>query len=85
MVWELGSWGAGNWSLVDENGLFVKFGTSAKVSLVPAAMPPNIYEEGISIDLVVDGLEMMLSLGWKDRSRIIELWQDRGTSILQSQ
>lgn len=80
-----GTWGPGSWSLVDEDGLFVKFGTSVKLSLVPAAISPNVYEEGTSIDLVVDGLEMMLRLGWKEGSRIIELWQDCGSAILERQ
>ncbi|KAK9388693.1 hypothetical protein V1515DRAFT_417573 [Lipomyces mesembrius] len=57
------SWGPGNWNLVDENGLFAKFGTSAKIFLAPAAIPPNVYKEENSIYLVADGLEMMLRLG----------------------
>lgn len=80
-----GSWGTGKWSLVDENGLFVRFGASVKMPLVAAAIPPNVYEEGDSIDLVVDGLEMMLRLGWKDGSRMIELRQDGQSKVLERQ
>lgn len=78
-----GDWGPGNWSLVYENGLFLKLGNSTKACLVPAAIPPNVYEKETSIDLVVDGLEMMLRLGWKEGSRIIELWQNRAITILE--
>ena len=80
-----GSWGLGKWSVFDDNGLFVKFGTAAKIPLVPAAIPPTVYKEGDSIDLVVDGLEMMLRLGWKEGSRIIELRQDGESKILEMQ
>lgn len=80
-----GSWGCGKWSLVDENGLFVRFGNSAKMPLAPAAIPPSVYREGDSIDLVVDGLEMMLRLGWKEGSRIVELRQDGESKILERQ
>jgi len=43
--------------------------------LVPAALPPHKYEEGESIDLLADGLELMLRLGWKDGARSVEVWQ----------
>jgi CubicO group peptidase (beta-lactamase class C family) len=80
-----GNWGPGKWTLVDDNGLFVKFGSSAKMPLVSAAIPPITYDEGQSIDLVVDGLEILLRLGWKDGSRIIKLRQDRETKTLERQ
>ena len=80
-----GNWGPRNWSLVDENGLFVKLGAALKMPLVPAAIPPNEYKEGKSIDLVVDGLEMMLRLGWKEGQMIIELRQDGICNILERQ
>lgn len=78
-----GNWGPGNWSLVDRNGLCVKFGASIEMPLVPAAIPPVVYKEGRSIDLVVDGLEMMLRLGWKNGLMIIKLQQDGQSHILE--
>lgn len=45
-------------------------------SAFPAAIPPHKYDEANSIDLVADGLEMMLRLGWKDGAQIVEVWQD---------
>jgi CubicO group peptidase (beta-lactamase class C family) len=68
----------GRWALMDDefNGLQVicgRLSTTFAMPLIPAATPPRSYAEGISIDLVVDGLEIMLHLGWKDGSRIIEM------------
>ncbi|CZR69844.1 uncharacterized protein PAC_19744 [Phialocephala subalpina] len=79
-----GSWGSGDWTLVEKNdALLIQCGTFSEMSLVPAALPSHSYDEGSSIDLVVDGLEMMLRLGWKDKSPIIEVWQDEGISTLE--
>jgi hypothetical protein len=80
----LGSWGPGDWSLEDVKGeLSVRFKSFPAVALVPAAIRPYAYEEGNSIDLVIDGLETMLRLGWKDGSQIVEVWQDGATKILE--
>jgi CubicO group peptidase (beta-lactamase class C family) len=80
----LGSWGPGNWNLEDANGgLSLQYKSFPAVALVPAAISPHTYDEGNSIDLVADGLEMMLRLGWKDGSRIVEIWQDGATKTLE--
>ena len=72
-----GDWGPGDWSLVGEDGIFVvRYGSSPALRLVPGALPPHKYDEGNSIDLVADGLELMLRLGWKEGSRMIEIWQN---------
>lgn len=43
--------------------------------LRPAAIPPRRYtSESMSIDLILDGTEIMLRLGFKDEKRIVELW-----------
>lgn len=53
------------------------FGEDVRVRLVPAAIPSVKYEGGReSIDLVLEGLEMMVRLGWKDRNRDVEVWYD---------
>lgn len=54
----------------------VRYGPLPAVPLVPGAMPPHKYDEGNSVDLVVDGLELMLRLGWKEGSRVIEVWNN---------
>ena len=72
-----GSWGKGKWFLEDgEAGLSLKCGSFPAVSLVPAAIPPFLYDEGKSVDLIADGLETMIRLAWKDGKRVIEIWQD---------
>jgi CubicO group peptidase (beta-lactamase class C family) len=79
-----GNWGPGNWSLKDANeGLSLQYKSFPAVALVPAAISPRTYDEGSSIDLVTDGLEMMLRLGWKDGSRVIEVWQDGDIKTLE--
>ena len=70
-----GKWGPGEWYIDDENGMSVRYGSLPAVPLVPAALPPHKYEEGESIDLLADGLELMLRLGWKDGARSVEVWQ----------
>jgi hypothetical protein len=55
----------------------LRFGEDVRVRLVPAAIPSVKYEGGReSIDLVLDGLEMMVRLGWKDGNRDVEVWYD---------
>jgi CubicO group peptidase (beta-lactamase class C family) len=79
-----GIWGPGKWSLEDANGgLSLQYKAFPVVALVPAAISSHTYDEGSSIDLVADGLEMMLRLGWKDGSQIIEIWQDGATKTLE--
>ena len=51
--------------------------------LVTAAIPPFEYAEGESVDLIADGLETMIRLGWKEGKKIIELWQDGGAETLE--
>jgi hypothetical protein len=78
-----GEWGPGNWSVLDDEVLWLKSGVFASVRLLPAAIPPRVYDEGTSIDLVADGIEMMLRLGWEDGQRIVELWQDGEAQMLK--
>ena len=78
-----GEWGPGNWSVLDDEVLWLKSGVFTSVRLLPAAIPPRVYDEGASIDLVADGLEMMLRLGWEDGQRVVELWQDGGVQMLK--
>lgn len=58
------------------DGPVLCYGKSVKVKLVPAAMPRMDYAEGRgkSIDLVLEGLEMLIRLGWKGEKRSTELW-----------
>lgn len=73
----VGAWDSGQWELLgNENGMAIKYGPAVQVKLLPAAIAPHQYAEGPSIDLVLQGLEMMLRLGWKDGSRIIDVWQN---------
>ncbi|KAH7333093.1 beta-lactamase/transpeptidase-like protein [Rhexocercosporidium sp. MPI-PUGE-AT-0058] len=81
-----GKWGKGKWILAaDENGngFSLKCGSFPAVALVTAAIPAFVYEEGKSVDLVADGLEIMVRLGWKDGKRIVEVWQDNEAEILE--
>ena len=64
-----------HWTLLERNGLpILQFKNLPPRVLRPAAIPPHLYPKGNSIDLVIDGLYMMLRLGWKDDNRILELW-----------
>jgi hypothetical protein len=78
-----GNWGPGDWNVVEENGFSVRYGTLPAIPLVPGALPPQKYAEGNSIDMVADGLEMMLRFGWKDGIRILEVWQDGDVTSLE--
>jgi len=71
-----GDWGPGDWSLVNRDGIFIQYGSLPALRLVPGVLPPHKYDEGNSIDLVADGLDLMLRLGWKEGSRMIEIWQN---------
>jgi len=51
------------------------------IKLVPAAMPRMEYEQGQSIDLVLEGLEMMIRLGFIEGKRVLELWRGDGWGI----
>ncbi|KAF4619015.1 hypothetical protein G7Y89_g14833 [Cudoniella acicularis] len=77
-----GQWGPGQWNLLNVDRLCLRFGTLPTMGLHVAAVPSKQYEEGSSIDLVPDGMEMMLRLGWQDRSRIVEIWQGGEATIL---
>ncbi len=64
------------WEVGDADGLpYVRYRGLPPVRLVPAAQPSRTYMEGESIDLVLDGLEMMFRLGWKNGRRVVEVWQ----------
>lgn len=54
----------------------LRFGEGIRARLVSAAIPSIEYEgDWKSIDLVLEGLEMMVRLGWKAEKRSVELWQ----------
>ncbi|KAE8452963.1 hypothetical protein EG329_012150 [Mollisiaceae sp. DMI_Dod_QoI] len=75
-----GAWRDAEMELVlesNEHEPVLRFGKNISVRLVPAAIPSIEYAENEkSIDLVLEGLEMMARLGWKDGNRDIELWYD---------
>jgi CubicO group peptidase (beta-lactamase class C family) len=77
-----GSWRNGEKELLlesDGNGEPVLwFGKIGKMNLVPAAIAKLEYEGRTekSIDLILEGLEIMVRLGWKDGKNDIELWHD---------
>lgn len=53
-----------------------------KLQLKPAAVPAEDYgEHGRSVDLVIDGTDLMLRLGWKDGSKVVEFWNGPLMSI----
>jgi hypothetical protein len=61
----------------NEDEPVLRFGKNVSATLVPAAIPSIGYTgNGKSIDLVLEGLEMMVRLGWKDGNRDIEVWYD---------
>ena len=79
-----GDWGPGDWSLVDEEGgMYVRFGKLPLVRLLPGVIASQKFDEGDSVDLVPDGLDLMLRLGWKEGSRIIEVWQNGVVKLLK--
>ena len=65
------------WSLRSHDDLPVlQYRNLPSINLYTAAVPPSFFPEGKgeSIDLVLNGLQMMLRLGWKADKRTIELW-----------
>ena len=75
-----GSWRDSEKELVlesNEDEPVLRFGKNVSARLVPAAIPSIEYAGNEkSIDLVLEGLEMMVRLGWKDGNRDIEVWYD---------
>jgi hypothetical protein len=80
-----GDWGPGDWRLINEGegGIFVRYGLLPTLPLVPGVLPPHKYDEGNSVDLVAGGLDLMLRLGWKEGSRMIEIWQNETVITLE--
>ena len=71
----IGKW-SDDWEvLIEERHPILKFRDLAPMRLCAASMPAETYSEGSSIDLVVEGLEMMLRLGWEEGKRMVEVWQ----------
>lgn len=70
----IGRWDE-KWQIREENGQPVAgIEDGALLRLQPAAVPAKSYDsERKSIDLVVDGLEVMLRLGFDGEKRIVEL------------
>ncbi len=50
---------------------------------MPGVLLAKKYDEGNSIDLVADSLDLMLRLRWKERSRSIEVWQNGPVIMLE--
>jgi len=77
-----GTWGE-EWVLEGdtEEHPIVRYRKETLVKLLPAAIPSMEYEEGRSIDSVLEGLEMMMRLGWTKGKRVVELWQGALGSI----
>ena len=76
-----GSWRDAEKELVLESNSeyapVLRFGKDVSARPVPAVIPSIKYAgNGTSIDLALEGLEMMLRLGWKDGNRDIEVWCD---------
>jgi hypothetical protein len=72
-----GDRGPGDWSLEEDGGgIFVRYGSLPALPLVSRVLSPHKYDEGNSIDVVADGLDLMLRLGWKEGSWMIEVWQN---------
>ncbi|KAL2067910.1 hypothetical protein VTL71DRAFT_16008 [Oculimacula yallundae] len=62
----------------DEGGLILCCGELPAVELITAAVQPKMCKEGRTINLVADGLEIMLRLMWKDGKKVVELWLKGG-------
>ena len=84
-VWRgwVGKWGSGAaegfvWSIEErEGGPVVQTEQGVMLNLKPAAMPARQYDRGKrSWDLVVEGLPMVLRLGWDGDERVVELWSE---------
>ncbi|KPI35164.1 uncharacterized protein AB675_10113 [Cyphellophora attinorum] len=71
----IGEWGD-NWRIAtDQLGGPMAGVDGVMLLLKPAAISPSPCGKGQStIDLLVDGTELMLRLGWKDDQRSVELW-----------
>ena len=63
---------------VDQSGSHLSAGYGGEemmLKLSPAAMPAKTYSNGKrSLDFVMDGLEVLLRLGWDGEERIVEVW-----------
>jgi hypothetical protein len=68
----VGKWSS-CWEMEYTNGYFLSQGNSNPVPLLLGAIPAREYEEGKSINLVADGLALMLALAWKEGERIMEV------------
>lgn len=82
----IGEWGSSGWIFQGdiEKGLFIKHGATVAIPVLPAAIPPKFYAEGPSIDLVTDGLDLLLRLGMKAGGvRIIDVWQNYECKTLE--
>ena len=86
MVYGVSGLGAGEWllgkewvwSIEEYEGRPVaRTEEGVKLNLRPAAMPAMEYEGGKrSWDLVVDGVAVVLRLGWDGEERVVEMWSD---------
>lgn len=71
-----GYWGE-KWQLLGHESPMLKFGYLPTTRLLRAAIAPRRDGEFTSIDLVVEGLEIMLRLRWEDGEQIMEIRSGR--------
>ncbi|KAJ0382083.1 hypothetical protein COL922a_013258 [Colletotrichum nupharicola] len=64
----------GDWKKGDDEDLRASFREFAGLKLVVAAVPAEREKQGDSIDLLVDGLRIMLRLHYVDTEPVISLW-----------
>ncbi|MCJ1434953.1 hypothetical protein MMC27_004323 [Xylographa pallens] len=85
--WEewAGDWGD-KWHVLRGERPALKFAYLPPVRLLPAAVVPRTYDgERRSIDLLAEGLEVLLRLGWEGGERVVEVWPGRegGADVLR--
>lgn len=82
----IGKWNDGKWEIGCQDGseiFWVGFGGTTRIALVRAAVPSCSYDEGESVDLVAEGLKLMLRLGWKEGVKTVEVWQGSDVLVLK--
>lgn len=69
----------------ENRGLGIQYKDFPVMGLAVAAIDSVDYGEGKgrSVDVVVEGLEVMFRLGWKGQERVVEWWQDGVVKVLE--